>query len=127
MSELVMLARELRRLKGLKQETEDRSTELGREIQRVQGALVASLHNQGAEAVKVDGFMFTPKVQVTAKVINEPALMKWLREKGRMEVIKQSVHHKTLASIAQQEMQESGHAPSGVSMEYFETISVRSV
>lgn len=113
----------LRELKQQKEEIEQESSKIGKEILRVQGILIEEMHDQNVEAVQVGNITFSINPKIKVKTIDPAALFKWIGDTGNEDVVKQTIHHKTLERIVKQFADEAGEFPPGVEVDYFEVIS----
>lgn len=94
---------------------------------KAQTALVEELETKGAsQTAKYDGLgrITILKPLVGARSLNEEALFEYLRKIGRDDLMKLTVHHRTLSAFVKERLENGDEIPEGV-IEYWFKPSTR--
>ena len=93
---------------------EDESKKAKERFDQAQAKLVEELQTKGAsKTAKYDGIgtISLMKPLVGARSTNEDALFEYLKQIGRDDLIKPTVHHKTLSSFVKEALEEGKDLP----------------
>jgi len=121
------LVLEYRTAKDEVDELEDKLKIAKDKFDKAQTALVEELETKGAsQTAKYDGLgrITILKPLVGARSLNEEALFEYLRGIGRDDLMKLTVHHRTLSAFVKERLESGEEIPEGI-IEYWFKNSTR--
>lgn len=116
------LTNKLYQLREEKKILDEQLSALKEQIETVEADIIAWMEANGLEQIKDKNGTTYLKPDVYARITDEATAFAWLQENGHGDIIKQTVHNRTLTSL----VKECGEFP-GVQAHYETKIAVRSI
>lgn len=110
MSNLFTLADQYRQLRERKKELEADLQEVNRQLRRVELDLANEMSNEEMPRFDRAGHTFYLSTQIYASPVHgcSDELYQWLKEHGYGDLVKETVHSRTLSSFVKELMEEDG-------------------
>ncbi len=115
--ELFATADTLADLRDQKKKAEDALKEINEMISQTEEQLVAQMVEEEMQNFTRNGrqFVLTTRTYANAKSGMMPALCTWMRENGLKDMVKESIHPKTLQAWVKEQIEEVGALPEDLS------------